>query len=164
MSSNLETEQLYLQYLEMGEDRTLSELAKVTGRSLSSLQKLSYRNGWKKRILLDNKALEQIIDNADLENLSVAEVVSDISRMTLDKLHKSVRQLEPKNMRDARLLLDIHNLISNKPTEIVYTEASTGEGMVSVSYLFEFMESFLSPEQYRDFFDHIGETISRNSI
>lgn len=157
MASHLESEKLYFQYLQMGKDRTLPKLASITGRSLSSLQKLSYRNKWKERILHDNKTLEQHSENIESENLSVSEMISDISEMTLDKLHRAVKTLEPKNMRDARLLLDIHNLVSNKPTEITQTNPGSNSSDNGTINLVTVITETLPPEWAEKLLNRLDE-------
>lgn len=152
--NNLDVESIYLQYLGLGESRTIAKLATLTGRSKDSLYKLAQRHNWSERLQKDSEALKSSFKLSDIENMGAGELLAVINRKTLDKLAISVHTIEPKTIKDAKLLLEIHSLISLKPTVIKQeTEPDYGENntKVNTGAFIDLLKSILTKEQMREF-------------
>lgn len=144
-------EQMYLEYLSLGPERNLEKLSAKTGKSLSALQKMSSRYKWKERLKQDTDELKRQYPTVEINSLSNQEILSCISRESLEKLFSAIRTIKVTNVRDAKTLLELSQLAAGKPTEIV-AEADadaerTGTDIVAAAYEVlprEYAEAFVN--------------------
>lgn len=141
----LRNEQIYLQYLQLGKDRTIKQLSEITGLTVDNLYKVSSRNNWKERIRLDELALKENNLESDTSNLGTGEILSAISRESLDKLHRVIKTVKVSNVRDAKTLLELSQLAAGKPTEITQSNSPSE----STTNLIPIIRATL-PKEYAD--------------
>lgn len=127
-------EQMYLEYLGLGPERNLERLSAKTGKSLSALQKMSSRYKWKERLKSDTDELKRQYPSVDIQYLSNQEILSCISRESLEKLFSAIKTLKVTNVRDAKVLLEIAQLAAGKPTEITQTQDTNNLDIVTLIY------------------------------
>lgn len=147
---SLKAESLYLEYLGLGKSRTITKLAELTGQSVDSLYKTGQRHKWKERAELDDKAIQDKYDSKDYSELGASEILSGISRKSLEKLDRVINTVKVNNPRDAKIMLELAQLAAGKPTQITETQDNTDTGdMIHVSILFDILE--MLPKEWADF-------------
>lgn len=147
--NDLEIESLYLNYFSMGDGRKLADLAQNTGISVNTLYKLSAKHQWNIRVKVDSEALKQNLELQDTSNLSASERLSAISNESLIKVQTAIRKVPIKTVKDAQIMLNISQLTAARPTEITATANADSGDMISVSILFDIIESL--PKEWADF-------------
>lgn len=144
---SLKSEQLYLEFVGLGPDRTILKLSEITGHKIDNLYRMSSRYKWIERVLVDDKALKDKYDSKDYSELGAHEILSGISRKSLEKLDKVISTVKVSNPRDAKILLELSQLAAGKPTEIQQT-ISHDDNLISVSILLDIIE--MLPREWQD--------------
>lgn len=161
---NIRQEQLYIQYLEMGESRTLDKLSQLTGYKLNTLNKYSQIFKWQDRVLADTIALNLHVKNEpnlDISSLSGHELLTRISRESQEKLYQAIKGVKVNNVRDAKVMLELSQLAGGKPTEIV-GQIDQGANRISISAFTDILSAILSPEQQKEFDRRIDEELFKD--
>lgn len=106
-------------YLSLGEDRTLQRLAEVTGKSFSYLSKLSADNNWKERIKEEAQAVaEDVKAHYVHREMKETETRLSLAERIYNKIEASVDSVPIQTARDVKTMLEVHQLLSGKPTSI----------------------------------------------
>lgn len=124
----LKAESLYLEFIGLGPERTIPKLSEITGQKVDNLYKMCSRYKWIERAALDDKAIKEKYDNKDYSELEAHDILSGISRKSLEKLDRVISTVKVSTVRDAKTLLELSQLASGKPTEITQASVSTEPG------------------------------------
>lgn len=116
----MKNEQHYFSiYLSLGEDRSLQRLVEVTGKSFSYLSKLSADNNWKERIREEAQAVaEDVKAHYVHREMKETETRLSLAERIYSKIEASVDSVPIETARDVKTMLEVHQLLSGKPTSI----------------------------------------------
>ena len=143
--AELDSESIYLKYLSLGDGRTISQLSAITGKSENALYKLQSRYNWKERIEKDSKALQKSLSIMEIGEMDSTELLAVTNRAAIEKLAMYVQHAQPTSIRDAQILVSIHQLIK---TDREQTQPEPEQyDRVSIGPLLDLIERVLTPEQ-----------------
>ncbi|MFC3833086.1 MULTISPECIES: hypothetical protein [Deinococcus] len=114
----------------LGEERSMEEVASITGKSPKTIYNYSSSGKWKARLeelsQKDKEVIEAIVRDSDTKRvLTEMEVYRGLSESLLQTITDSLPLLQPTaSARELKTLLDTYRLINGQPTDITKTEVA----------------------------------------
>lgn len=124
-------DELFQMWVSLGEDRSIKQLAELTGYGTQTLNNKSSKGSWKVKLkgLTDEQEIlvrAFVTDNEQAVAISEAVVYRGVSEKLLEVLSQSIQLLTPTgNPREIKTILDTYRLINGQPTDISKQQVET---------------------------------------